>query len=87
MMERKLLWQNMKKCGTSLATKHSSSGSEFKIKQNPFTPYDIFCPLDKSCWMLRNIILFHDLAQQAVTQGLIFEQSQEITWNGIGGSK
>ena len=63
------------------------------LQQNPFTPYDLFCPLYKSSWMLRNIILFHNLAQQAVTQGLIFEDKhgekevKKFTWKDIRGSK
>ncbi|AQK60306.1 vacuolar proton pump3 [Zea mays] len=36
------------------------------LAQNAFTPYDKFCPFYKSVWMMRNIIHFNTLANQAV---------------------
>eukprot|EP00771_Trimastix_marina_P000878 gnl/Trimastix_PCT/1911.p1 GENE.gnl/Trimastix_PCT/1911~~gnl/Trimastix_PCT/1911.p1 ORF type:complete len:622 (+),score=213.54 gnl/Trimastix_PCT/1911:62-1927(+) len=39
------------------------------LQQNSFTPYDRYCPLYKTLWMLRNIITFHDLSQKAVESG------------------
>lgn len=39
------------------------------LAQNAFTPYDKFCPFYKSVWMMRNIIHFFNLANQAVERG------------------
>uniref|UniRef100_A0A5B6Z2K9 H(+)-transporting two-sector ATPase n=2 Tax=Davidia involucrata TaxID=16924 RepID=A0A5B6Z2K9_DAVIN len=39
------------------------------LAQNAFTPYDKFCPFYKSVWMMRNIIHFYNLANQAVERG------------------
>merc|ERR1711971_167691 len=39
------------------------------LQQNAFTPYDKFCPFYKSVWMMRNIIHFFNLANQAVERG------------------
>jgi V-type H+-transporting ATPase subunit A len=36
------------------------------LQQNSFTPYDKFCPFYKSCWMLRNMVHFFELATAAV---------------------
>ncbi|CAA7056706.1 unnamed protein product [Microthlaspi erraticum] len=36
------------------------------LAQNAFTAYDKFCPFYKSVWMMRNIIHFYNLANQAV---------------------
>ncbi|KAM0904600.1 hypothetical protein ACQ4PT_017921 [Festuca glaucescens] len=36
------------------------------LAQNAFTPYDKYCPFYKSVWMMRNIIHFNTLANQAV---------------------
>ncbi|XP_021805931.1 V-type proton ATPase catalytic subunit A [Prunus avium] len=36
------------------------------LAQNAFTPYDKFCPFYKSVWMMRNIIHYFNLANQAV---------------------
>ena len=33
------------------------------LAQNSFTAYDKFCPFYKTYWMMKNIILFYDLAQ------------------------
>jgi V-type H+-transporting ATPase subunit A len=37
------------------------------IQQNMFTPYDCQCSLFKATWMMRNIVLFHSLAQAALS--------------------
>lgn len=37
-----------------------------------FTWYDRECPLYKTLWMMRNIVLFHTLAQKAITKKVIF---------------
>lgn len=36
------------------------------LKQNGFSEHDRYCPFYKTAWMLKNMILFHDLAQKAV---------------------
>eukprot|EP00897_Mesotaenium_endlicherianum_P002492 jgi/Mesen1/2270/ME000154S01442 len=52
------------------------------LAQNAFTPYDKFCPFYKSVWMLRNCMLFHELATQAVERAAGSE-GQKITYNII----
>jgi V-type H+-transporting ATPase subunit A len=39
------------------------------LQQNSYTDYDRYCPLWKTIAMVRNIVVFHDLAQKAVTVG------------------
>ena len=36
------------------------------LQQNAFTSWDFTCPLDKSIGMMRCIVLFYDLAKQAI---------------------
>lgn len=50
------------------------------LQQNAFTPYDKFCPLYKTCWMLRNIVTFYEEAQRVVAESA---GDQKITWNYI----
>lgn len=52
------------------------------LAQNAFTPYDRFCPFYKSVWMMRNIIHFNTLANQAVERGA-GPDGQKITYNII----
>lgn len=52
------------------------------LAQNAFTPYDKFCPFYKSVWMMRNIIHFNALANQAVERGAGAD-GQKITYNII----
>ncbi|KAH7279890.1 hypothetical protein KP509_37G042600 [Ceratopteris richardii] len=52
------------------------------LAQNAFTPYDRFCPFYKSVWMMRNIIHFGTLANQAVERGAGAD-GQKITYNII----
>uniref|UniRef100_A0A1S4CXZ2 V-type proton ATPase catalytic subunit A n=1 Tax=Nicotiana tabacum TaxID=4097 RepID=A0A1S4CXZ2_TOBAC len=52
------------------------------LAQNAFTPYDKFCPFYKSVWMLRNIIHFYSLANQAVERGAGMD-GQKITYTLI----
>ncbi|KAE9468080.1 hypothetical protein C3L33_00028, partial [Rhododendron williamsianum] len=49
------------------------------LAQNAFTPYDKFCPFYKSVWMMRNIIHFYNLANQAVERGAGMD-GQKITY-------
>ncbi|EPY21379.1 vacuolar ATP synthase catalytic subunit A [Strigomonas culicis] len=50
------------------------------LQQNAFTPYDKFCPLYKTCWMLRNIVTFYEEAQRVVAESA---GDHKITWNYI----
>eukprot|EP00758_Cryptobia_borreli_P002641 Tbor_TRINITY_DN3177_c1_g1::TRINITY_DN3177_c1_g1_i1::g.14694::m.14694/K02145/ATPeV1A, ATP6A; V-type H+-transporting ATPase subunit A len=50
------------------------------LQQNAFTSYDKFCPLYKTCWMLRNIVTFYEEAQRAVAESAT---DNKITWNHI----
>lgn len=52
------------------------------LAQNAFTPYDKFCPFYKSVWMMRNIIHFYNLANQAVEKGAGMD-GQKITYSLI----
>jgi V-type H+-transporting ATPase subunit A len=50
------------------------------LQQNATTAYDRFCPFYKTIWILRNTILFYDLAQKAVEKS---GEENKITWNSI----
>ncbi|KAF2309207.1 hypothetical protein GH714_001177 [Hevea brasiliensis] len=52
------------------------------LAQNAFTPYDKFCPFYKSVWMMRNIIHFYNLANQAVERAAGMD-GQKITYSLI----
>ncbi|XP_057968606.1 V-type proton ATPase catalytic subunit A [Malania oleifera] len=52
------------------------------LAQNAFTPYDKFCPFYKSVWMMRNIIHFCNLANQAVERGAGMD-GQKISYSLI----
>ncbi|KAL4271252.1 hypothetical protein GQ457_13G018740 [Hibiscus cannabinus] len=52
------------------------------LAQNAFTPYDKFCPFYKSVWMMRNIIHFNTLANQAVEKAAGMD-GQKITYSLI----
>ncbi|XP_062223940.1 V-type proton ATPase catalytic subunit A isoform X2 [Phragmites australis] len=52
------------------------------LAQNAFTPYDKFCPFYKSVWMMRNIIHFNTLANQAVERAAGVD-GQKITYSVI----
>ncbi|GJN19136.1 hypothetical protein PR202_gb06376 [Eleusine coracana subsp. coracana] len=52
------------------------------LAQNAFTPYDKFCPFYKSVWMMRNIIHFNTLANQAVERAA-GSDGQKITYSVI----
>ncbi|THU55512.1 hypothetical protein C4D60_Mb11t07360 [Musa balbisiana] len=52
------------------------------LAQNAFTPYDKFCPFYKSVWMMRNIIHFNTMANQAVERGA-GSDGQKITYSVI----
>ena len=50
------------------------------LQQNAFTPYDKYCPLYKTVWMLRLIVSFYDEAQKAVLESA---GENKVTWNLI----
>jgi V-type H+-transporting ATPase subunit A len=50
------------------------------LQQNSYTPYDRFCPFVKSRWMIRNMVLFYNLGQQAIEQST---EEHKVTWNTI----
>ncbi|KAB1199071.1 V-type proton ATPase catalytic subunit A [Morella rubra] len=52
------------------------------LAQNAFTPYDKFCPFYKSVWMMRNIIHFYNLANQAVERAAGMD-GQKISYSLI----
>ncbi|MBA0695224.1 hypothetical protein Goari_001858, partial [Gossypium aridum] len=52
------------------------------LAQNAFTPYDKFCPFYKSVWMMRNIVHFNALANQAVEKAAGMD-GQKITYSLI----
>eukprot|EP00850_Spirogloea_muscicola_P018833 SM000177S03166 [mRNA] locus=s177:40740:46647:+ [translate_table: standard] len=52
------------------------------LAQNAFTPYDKYCPFYKSVWMMRNIIHFNNLCNQAVERAA-GPDSQKISLNII----
>merc|ERR1711981_1420111 len=41
------------------------------LQQNAFTPYDKFCPLYKSVWMMRNIVCFNTLANDCIERNVL----------------
>jgi V-type H+-transporting ATPase subunit A len=52
------------------------------LAQNAFSTYDKFCPFYKSVWMMRNIVHFNTLANQAVERAAGSE-GQKITYTII----
>jgi len=53
------------------------------LQQNGFTPYDRFCPFFKTVWLLRNMVLFYNLAQKAVEAT---SDDRKVTWQTIKNS-
>ncbi|KNC46441.1 V-type proton ATPase catalytic subunit A [Thecamonas trahens ATCC 50062] len=51
------------------------------LQQNGFSTYDQFCPFYKTVWMMRNIVTFHDLAQNAVEASR--DSSSKVTLSAI----
>ena len=51
------------------------------LAQSAFTPYDRFCPFYNSVWMMRNIIHFNTLANQAIERGA-GPDGQKIIYKG-----
>jgi len=47
------------------------------LQQNGYSTYDRFCPFWKTVWMMKNIVLFNNLAQKAVERSTA---DKKITW-------
>jgi V-type H+-transporting ATPase subunit A len=50
------------------------------LQQNAFSPHDKCCPLFKTVWMLKNIVLFYELAIKAVQET---SAENPVTWHRI----
>jgi V-type H+-transporting ATPase subunit A len=50
------------------------------LQQNAYTPYDKFCPLYKTVWMIKNIITFYDCSTKSVQES---SGDNPVTWNRI----
>lgn len=49
------------------------------LQQNGFSPFEKYCPLQKTAWMMRNFCTYYNLAQQAIeTSG-----ENKLQWNTI----
>lgn len=54
------------------------------LQQNSFTKYDKYCPFYKTCDMLRNMITFYDVANEAIERSAAsVSDSQKLTYNVI----
>lgn len=49
------------------------------LQQNGYSPYDKYCPIWKSNWMMKNMMGFHDEAQKAVASGVAWSKIKELT--------
>jgi vacuolar-type H+-ATPase catalytic subunit A/Vma1 len=49
------------------------------LQQNGYSPYDQFCPLWKTEWLMRAMMAFHDESQKAVAQGQSWAKIREAT--------
>lgn len=47
------------------------------LQQNGISDYDAYCPQYKTSGMLKNLVKFHDLAQQAATNGVTWAKIKE----------
>jgi len=48
------------------------------LQQNSYTTYDCYCPFFKTVGMMKNFVLFHNLAQKAIEDSASTED--KITW-------
>ncbi|MCO5555768.1 hypothetical protein L7F22_009313 [Adiantum nelumboides] len=55
------------------------------LQQNGVSDYDAYCPQFKTSGMLRNMVLFHDKAQQAATNGATWSKIKEHCSEAIYG--
>ena len=49
------------------------------LQQNGYSDYDQFCPLWKTGWMMKLMMLYHDEAQRAISQGQNWAKLREST--------
>eukprot|EP01059_Diplonema_ambulator_P003131 TRINITY_DN1277_c0_g1_i1.p1 TRINITY_DN1277_c0_g1~~TRINITY_DN1277_c0_g1_i1.p1 ORF type:complete len:706 (+),score=247.64 TRINITY_DN1277_c0_g1_i1:55-2118(+) len=61
------------------------------LQQNAYTPYDRYCPLYKTIWMMQCIVTFHDEAQKAaatagagISWKVIQDTFNDTLWTGDG---
>merc|ERR1719443_2564121 len=52
------------------------------LQQNAFTPYDKFCPLYKSVWMMRNIVCFNTLANDCIERNVLAHRMNKDSGKG-----
>jgi V-type H+-transporting ATPase subunit A len=50
------------------------------LQQNGFSKHDYYCPFYKTIWMMKNIVLYYNLAQQILEEA---PPNTKITWNQI----
>jgi len=50
------------------------------LQQNGYKDYDKFCPFYKTIWMMRNFILYYNMAQQALEQA---PPEMKLSWSQI----
>jgi len=53
------------------------------LQQNGYSDYDRNCPFYKTCWILKNTILFYNLSQHAIESST---EERKITWATIHSS-
>jgi len=51
------------------------------LQQNGYTPYDRYCPFFKTIGMMKNFVLFYNLAQKAIEDSVGSEE--RVTWQKI----
>lgn len=49
------------------------------LQQNGYSDYDQFCPLWKTAWMMKLMMMFHDESQKAIGQGQNWAKVREAT--------
>ncbi|KAI9891217.1 MAG: H(+)-transporting V1 sector ATPase subunit A [Vezdaea aestivalis] len=49
------------------------------LQQNGYSKYDQFCPIWKTEWMMKAMMMFHDESQRAVSQGQSWSKIREAT--------
>jgi len=50
------------------------------LQQNGFSNYDRYCPLWKTVWMMKNIVLFYNLSQKTVEGST---PDKKVTWSAL----
>jgi V-type H+-transporting ATPase subunit A len=49
------------------------------LQQNGYSPYDQFCPIWKTLWMMKLMMGFHDESQKVISQGANWGKVREAT--------